>query len=66
MTKACRFFLRIGPPAERLWAVDPTGVVASRLVRLSDVPTWTPIEIFDEARHYRVEESRGAEAVAQR
>ncbi|MBM4336711.1 MAG: hypothetical protein FJ108_12490 [Deltaproteobacteria bacterium] len=48
------------------WLLDPTGVVASRLVRLSDVPTWTPIEVFDEARHYRVEESRGAEAVAQR
>lgn len=48
------------------WLLDPTGVVAGRLVRLSDVPTWTPIEIFDEARHYRVEESRGAEAVAQR
>ena len=39
------------------WLLDPTGVVTDRLVRLSDVPTWSPIEIFDEARHYRVEES---------
>ncbi len=48
------------------WLLDPTGVVTNRLVRLSDVPTWSPIEIFDEARHYRVEESPRAGAVAQR
>ena len=48
------------------WLLDPTGVVTDRLVRLSDVPTWSPIEIFDEARHYRVEESPRAGAVAQR
>ena len=48
------------------WLLDPTGVVTDRLVRLSDVPTWSPIEIFDEARHYRVEETPTAGAVAQR
>jgi len=48
------------------WLLDPTGVVTDRLVRLSEVPAWSPIEIFDEARHYRVEESRQAGAVAQR
>jgi hypothetical protein len=48
------------------WLLDPTGVVTDRLVRLSDVPTWSPIEMFDEARHYRVEESPRAGAVAQR
>lgn len=48
------------------WLLDPTGVVTDRLVRLSDVPTWSPIEIFDEARHYRVEESPHAGAVATR
>ena len=26
-TNACRFFRKIGPPAERQWAVDPTGVL---------------------------------------
>jgi len=48
------------------WLLDPTGVVTDRLVRLSDVPTWSPIEIFDEARHYRVEESPRAGPVAER
>ncbi len=48
------------------WLLDPTGVVTDRLVRLSDVPSWSPIEIFDEARHYRVEESPRQGAVAER
>jgi predicted transglutaminase-like cysteine proteinase len=50
------------------WLLDPTGVVTDRLVRLSEVPTWSPIEMFDEARHFRVEESGrpGAGAVATR
>ena len=48
------------------WILDPTGVVTNRLVRLSQVPKWSPIEMFDEARHYRVEESPNASAVAQR
>ena len=48
------------------WLLDPTGVVTSQLVHLSQVPRWSPIEMFDEARHYRVEESTHAGAVAQR
>jgi hypothetical protein len=48
------------------WVLDPTGVVTSELVHLSAVPKWSPIEIFDEARHYRVEETPSAGAVAQR
>jgi hypothetical protein len=48
------------------WVLDPTGVVTNELVRLSQVPKWSPIEMFDEARHYRVEESPNAGAVAQR
>ena len=48
------------------WLLDPTGVITDRLVRLSEVPAWSPIEIFDEARHYRVEDSSHAGAVAQR
>ena len=48
------------------WVLDPTGVVTSQLVRLSQVPKWSPIEMFDEARHYRVEVSPNAGAVAQR
>jgi hypothetical protein len=48
------------------WVLDPTGVVTDKLVRLSEVPAWSPIEMFDEARHFRVEESRHASAVAQR
>ncbi len=48
------------------WVLDPTGVVTNELVRLSQVPKWSPIEMFDEARHFRVEESPNASAVAQR
>jgi len=48
------------------WLLDPTGVVTNELVHLSQVPRWSPIEMFDEARHYRVEESTRAGAVAQR
>ena len=48
------------------WVLDPTGVVTDKLVRLSEVPGWSPIEMFDEARHFRVEESQHAGAVAQR
>jgi hypothetical protein len=48
------------------WVLDPTGVVTNQLVHLSQVPKWSPIEMFDEARHYRVEESPNAGAVAQR
>lgn len=50
------------------WLLDPTGVVTDHLVHLSEVPTWSPIEMFDEARHFRVEESGhpGAGAVATR
>lgn len=38
--------------------LDPTGVVTSSLVRLSDVPQWEPIELFDEAKHFAVEERK--------
>jgi hypothetical protein len=48
------------------WVLDPTGVVTNELVRLSQVPKWSPIEMFDEARHFRVEETQSAGAVAQR
>lgn len=48
------------------WVLDPTGVATNELVRLSAIPKWSPIEIFDEARHYRVEESPNAGAVATR
>jgi hypothetical protein len=35
--------------------LDPTGVVTPGMVRLSAVPNWEPIELFDETAHYRVE-----------
>ena len=34
--------------------LDPTGVMTSAPVRLSQVPTWTPIELFDEEEHFSV------------
>jgi predicted transglutaminase-like cysteine proteinase len=48
------------------FVLDPTGVVAQGLTRLSGVPTWTPIELFDERAHYRVEPSGAGAAVAAR
>lgn len=34
--------------------LDPTGVVTSGVVRLSEVPSWEPIELFDEQTHFAV------------
>ncbi len=39
------------------FVLDPTGVVTAKMVRLSTVPGWEPIEIFDEQAHFRVEHS---------
>ena len=40
---------------ENPYVLDPTGVVTKQMVRLADVPDWSPIELFDETAHYRVE-----------
>ena len=37
------------------FVLDPTAVVTSGMVRLSAVPTWEAIELFDETAHFRVE-----------
>ena len=36
------------------FVLDPTGVVAPRMVRLSTIGHWNPIELFDERRHFVV------------
>jgi hypothetical protein len=46
------------------FVLDPTGVVTSQMVRLSNVAGWEPIEIFDEQAHYRVESSAVAVSMA--
>ncbi|MFQ5515055.1 MAG: hypothetical protein ACE5FG_11530 [Myxococcota bacterium] len=46
--------------------LDPTGVVARKVVRLSSLEGWAPIQLFDEVSHYRVERSPRTPAVAQR
>jgi hypothetical protein len=46
------------------FVLDPTGVVAQGMTRLSDVPGWTPIELFDERAHYQVEPGGADVAVA--
>jgi hypothetical protein len=38
------------------YVLDPTGVVTSKMDRLSDVPNWQPIELFDEDAHFAVEQ----------
>ncbi len=48
------------------YVLDPTGVVVEGLARLSQVPTWQPIELFDENAHYRVEITPAPVAVAGR
>jgi len=40
------------------FVLDPTAVVTPGMVRLSDVPGWEAIELFDETAHYRVEPTR--------
>ncbi len=46
------------------YVLDPTGVVTSEVVRLSDVPTWEPIELFDETAHFAVQPTALAPIVA--
>ena len=36
------------------YVLDPTGVVTSKMVRLSSVSSWEPIELFDERAHFAV------------
>ncbi len=47
------------------YVLDPTGVVTSEMVRLSTVPGWDPIELFDEHAHYRVEAASVAVSLAE-
>jgi hypothetical protein len=44
-------------PSEDPYVLDPTGVVTAKMVRLTEVPDWEPIELFDETAHFNVEES---------
>jgi hypothetical protein len=46
------------------FVLDPTGVVTTEMVRLSQVGSWEPIEIFDETAHYRVEPAPAPGSVA--
>jgi hypothetical protein len=46
------------------YLLDPTGVVTSKLVRLSDVPNWDPIELFDETQHFAVKARPSSTGVA--
>ena len=39
------------------YVLDPTGVVTAEMVRLSGVPDWEPIELFDESAHFRAKPS---------
>ncbi len=48
------------------FVLDPTGVVSRGLARLSAIPGWEPIELFDEAAHFTVETSPRAAEVAGR
>lgn len=36
------------------WVIDPTGVMTSRLVRMSELPAWVPLKLFGERMEYTV------------
>jgi hypothetical protein len=46
------------------FVLDPTAVVTAGMVRLSAVPTWEAIELFDETAHFRVEPTLDADPAA--
>jgi hypothetical protein len=46
------------------FVLDPTGVVTDSMTRLSQIPSWEPIEIFDEQAHFRVEHQALAVSLA--
>lgn len=46
------------------FVLDPTGVVTAQMVRLSEIPTWEPIELFDERSHYAVRPEESSTSVA--
>ena len=46
------------------FVLDPTGVVTDEMVRLSQVPDWEPIELFDEQAHYEVRGPNARSVVA--
>lgn len=48
------------------FVLDPTGVIARGMVRLSQIPGWEPIELFDEVAHFRVEATPRTTSVAGR
>ena len=48
------------------YVLDPTGVVTTKMVRLSAIGGWEPIELFDEKAHFKVEPRTDGAAVAGR
>jgi hypothetical protein len=36
------------------WVIDPTGAMTSGMPRMSEVPGWVPLKVFDEHREYTV------------
>ncbi len=46
------------------FVLDPTGVVTAKMVRLSRVSSWEPIELFDEGSHFAVRSTSPAALVA--
>lgn len=40
------------------WVLDPTGAMTSGMPRMSEVPGWVPLKVFDVAENFTVERSR--------
>jgi hypothetical protein len=37
------------------WVIDPTGAMTTGMPRMSQVPDWVPLKVFDEHREYTVQ-----------
>ncbi len=48
------------------FVLDPTGVVTPKVMLLSEIAEWEPIELFNETKHFRVEPFVSTHAVAGR
>ena len=34
------------------WVIDPTGAMTRGMPRLSEVPGWAPLKVFDDSREF--------------
>lgn len=42
------------------WVIDPTGAMTRRFVRMSQLPEWAPLKVFNDRQEYSVRRDSGA------